>query len=169
MEIVVAIFSSFVASSFFLFFLRNLRPSIDISKVIAVEEKQDCTVYQVKIINRSPRNVVDLRAELLLVKSVNVPGGSVLRTEVIPLKKDKAFILSAFNANDKDAQYALRFTTTEDMEKLWSDEDTQHVVFRIYCHDETSGFGKVFSQEYRIKRNALKSGQFHFGNDLAVS
>jgi len=164
-EIIVGVLSGFIASGIFLLFLRSLRPNIHISPEIAVNNNK----YTIKIINKSQRNAVDIRVELLLVQSKNVPGGSIISTNTIQLNKDKAFILAGYDSNDTDAKYARRFNTDEDLHGMWNNKDIQYLIFRIYCHDEVSGFGKVFSSEYRTKRNSLISGQFHFGNDLSIS
>ena len=167
--VLTSVISSIVASSIFLLILRKLRPRIVISPEIAFSEEGGIKRYHIKILNKGMRNIVDIRAELSLVKMVNVPNGFVLKNSDISLNKDSAFILSSFNKKDTNAKYARRFHTLANIDELWSSDDSQFLIFRLYCHDEVSGFGKVFTKEYRTKRNSIKSGQFHFGNDLSIS
>ena len=114
-EVLVGIFTGFIASGIFLLFLRNLRPNIEISPQIAYTENNGIRRYTIKLINKNKRNIVDIRTELLLVRSKNVPGGAVLNTQNVALKKDKAFILSSYDKKDVDAKYARRFVTEEDL------------------------------------------------------
>ena len=167
--IAIGILSSLFASIIFLLFLRNLRPNIEIAPQIAYSDKDGSKNYVIKLINTGSRNIIDIRAELLLVKSTNVPGGAIFNTTKIKLNKDSAFVLDAYDKNDKEAKFARRFVTAENLDDLWLNEDIDFLIFRVYCHDETSGFGKVFTKEYRTKRNSLILGQYHFGNDLKIS
>jgi hypothetical protein len=167
--IAIGISSSLFASIIFLLFLRRLRPNIEIATQIAYYDKDGKKRYTIKLINTSNRNIVDIRAELLLVKSTNVPGGAIFNTTNIKLTKNSAFVLDAYDKNDKEAKFARRFVTEENLDDLWFNEDIDFLIFRIYCHDETSGFGKVFTKKYRTKRNSLILGQYHFGNDLKIS
>jgi len=168
-EIGIGILSGLIASTTFLLILRKLRPMINISPQISCSLEDGKKEYAIKIINKNKRNIVDLRVELLLVQSSNVPGGFILNTNSIALKTDHAFIVSKFDSADKDAEYARRFVCYENLDTLWQNEDIDYVIFRVYCHDEVSGFGKVFTQEYRTKRTCLIDGQFHFGDDLEIS
>ena len=87
-----------------------------------------------------------------MVRSKNVPGGAVLYTQSISLKKDKAFILSSYDKTDVDAKYARRFVSEEPIHSMWKDEDTQFLIFRIYCHDE----GVLISLDVLFKVNYPK-------------
>ncbi len=118
---------------------------------------------------KGKRNIVDIKAELLLVKSKNVPGGAIFSTTKIPLEKKRVFILSRYDKKNTNADFAGRFVTEEALHKLWSDDESQFLIFRVYSHDEISGFGKIFIKEYRIKRNSLIQGQYNFGDDLEIS
>jgi hypothetical protein len=120
-----------------------------------------------KIINNGKRNIVNIRSELLLVSAQNVNGGAILTTEV--LKEDSAFILARYDKKDKDAKYARRFTFRKNLHEIWKHEENQFLIFRIYCHDEISGFGKVFEQEFHLKNSNLVKGVFDYGSNMDIS
>ena len=165
-EIIIGVSSSIFASTLFLFFLRSLRPNIIIVPKIAYVNNEN-PKYVFKLLNKGRRNIVDIRGELLLVSIRNVHGGAILKTTV--LKKFSAFILAKYDKKDKDAKYARRFTFNKNLDKIWENEENQFLIFRIYCHDEISGFGKVFTQEFRLKRSALVQGVFNYGDDVEIS
>jgi len=166
-EIAIGVISSLVASGLFLLFLRNLRPKIQIAKKIAKAETDEGLVYVFKFINRGRRNIVDIRAQLMLVTHEHVVGGAILKTK--ELKSYSALILNKYDKNDNDAHYARRFTFKEKLDEIWTDDNSQYLMFRVFCHDEVSGFGKVFSQEFRLKRASIVNGVFNYGEDLNVS
>ena len=166
-EILLGVASSVVASTIFLIFLRNMRPNLVIAREIAFMENGNESKYIFKVINKGRRNIVDIRGELLLVKTNNVHGGAILDTKA--LKEYEAFIISKYDKHDDDAKYARRFKFSNDLNAIWEDDKVQFLIFRIYCHDETSGFGKVFTQEYRVKRSSIIQGEFNFGDSLKIS
>lgn len=166
-EILLGITSSIVASTIFLIFLKNMRPNLVIAPEIAFMKNGNKSKYIFKVINKGRRNIVDIRGELLLVKTSNVHGGAILNT--ISLDEYEAFIIEKYDKHDDDAKYARRFRFSSDLNAIWEDDKVQFLIFRIYCHDETSGFGKVFTQEYRIKRSSIVQGEFNFGNSLKIS
>jgi hypothetical protein len=168
LEITISILSSFIAASMFVLFLSKLRPSLKISEKIAFLNKED-TDYEIKVINNGLRNVINIKVEIDLMESRIVPDGTILNSKPIKIKKSERMTLSKFSKKDKEATYAYRIVILDDLNLLWNNESTQFIRIRIFSQDEMSNFGKVFTQDFRTKRNSLQEGQFRFGNSLEIS
>jgi hypothetical protein len=162
------VFSSFAASGLFLGCLSRLRPNVEISKQIAVDEVDGRRHYHVKVVNRTRASLVHVRAEMHFIRQKGVPGGSIVRVHRIPLLRDDAFEIGAFDKNDIDYEFAYRFQEVEeDLMDEWNDE-LRAIRFRIMASHSISGFTRVFAQEYRNKRTDLVHGDFEAGSSMAV-
>lgn len=168
-QMALGVLASLIAATAFLLFLSKLRPKFKISKEIAVFPKGKDNEYYIKILNKGPRDAINIKVEVDLMTSKNVPEGAILTHSPIALKKDDRMVLSKYNKKDKEATFAYRITIVSDLDKLWSDEANQFVRIKIFAQDEMSNFGRVFVQEYRTKRYSIKKGEFHFGDTLEIS
>lgn len=171
-SIVVGVFGSLVASFTFLFFLTRLKPNLKISKSIAVrrDSENNPVSFAIKVMNDGSRNAIELRAELFSIRLKNIPGEHPLRvTHKIALKRSEKFIINKYSKDNTETEYAFRFTTSENLDALWKDEDIEFLMFVIYARDELSNFGKVFKQEFKTKRNTFKDGEFHSGKSFEIS
>ncbi len=160
--IIVGVLSSLLASLIFLFFLRLMRPKIVISDKIAKTGDR----FVIKVVNKSRRDAVDIKVEFLLMTPVSVPNGIILRRRPILLKRDYLMVLPRYDKRDKDASYAFRFTTQENLLEIWNKEH-QYLLFRLMAKDELSGFGKVFNQKFYTKKDIME-GSFEFGESLEI-
>jgi hypothetical protein len=167
-NIVVGVFSGVLSSALFFFLLRRLRPQIDISPAIAKSIQGGYTYYDFKIINRSARSAINIQAHLVLATQTNVQGGPIYKTLGIEFTKDNFFELGAFAESDQNAYYALRFTTVQDIDGMWT-SDISHLRLRIMATDAESGFSRAFMHDFRVKRITVKNGQHEFGQSLAVT
>ena len=168
-SIIIGILSSLTASFVFLFCISRLRPKIIISGHIAKgRDLHGETVYRVKIINKSKRTIINVKANLHLMTPKIVPGGLIVNAKMIQLKRDDPMQIAGFDQKDKEASYAFRFQTYEDIDKLWDNDATSYLRFRIFAMDSLSGLGKVFRQDYHTKRNSIVDGEFEFGNSVQV-
>jgi hypothetical protein len=138
--IAVGSIASLLASFLFLFFMLHLRPKIEVSPFIAKEKQNGRLIYGFKIVNRGSRPIMNLRAELVLVKSTNVEGGPMYWLQPIPLNKDEIFFVSEYSRRDQNADYAIRLSTNEDIDALWA-SDSDRLELNIYATDSLSGFG----------------------------
>ncbi|NOX37708.1 MAG: hypothetical protein GXO78_09245 [Calditrichaeota bacterium] len=165
--ILIGIFSSLIASFTFIFFLARLRPRIEISSKIAkrIGENQN-PEYRIKIINRTPRSIINIKAQLHLMAPVSTPGGIIMTSKEIKLKRDEIMEISRFNKKDPLAGYAFRFVTFENIDEIWQDDTHFFLRFRIHATDSFSGFSRVFVKDYHKKRSSIKEGEFEFGNSL---
>lgn len=166
--IVTGVFSSFVASLFFLLVLSKLRPEIAISEKIAATAIDGQIVYQIKIKNCSTkRSIVGIRAELHLISSRAAPRGRLSEAEEISLTRKDPIIIEPYNNKDHEAMYAARFKTYEDLARLW-DDSTHYLRFVIYGSDSLSGLGKTFEQKYTLKRTDIIEGDFCVGDSSEI-
>lgn len=169
LSIVIGILSSLIASIVFLFFISRLRPKIIISKTIAKgQSSEGKTIYRIKIINKTRRSIINIKAQLHLMTPSVVPGGIILKSKEILLKRSDPMEISRFDHKDIEGRYAFHFVTYEDLEALWLDDVHSYLRFRIFAMDSLSGFGKVFTQDYHTKRNSLICGDFEFGYSLKI-
>jgi hypothetical protein len=166
--IIIGVLSSIVASLIFLLFLSSVKPKIIISEQIAKSKSSKGElVYKIKVINKTRRPIMDIRASLHIVTLTVIPGGSLRETKEILLKRSEIMGLEKFDKKDKEGNYAFNFLTYEDIENIWDDTHS-YLRFRIYAIDSLSRFGKVFIKDYYTKRNVIKGGEFEAGESLKV-
>ena len=140
-----------VLSGFLVFvLLARLKPRIEISEKI--EHPVDSR-YVIEIINRTKAPVVDLKAELQLVRSGSERQVAIERTQSIALLKHEIFELAKFDANDPRVDYAYRFVTNEDLGQRWHEG---HILrFRVHAIHSWSNFGKTFTRDYHHKNSDI--------------
>ena len=160
--IIVGVISGLLASLIFYTFLRALKPNIVISDKIAKSGDR----FLIKIVNKANRDAIDIRAELLLMTPITVPGGIVWKRERLSLRPEYLMILPKYDKKDKDAKYAFRFSTEENLFEICN-KPQQYLSFKIIAKDEVSGFGKVFIQKYYTEKDILE-GSFEFGESLEI-
>jgi hypothetical protein len=166
---ITGVLSSVIASALFLFILLRFRPKLLISPYISMSHEGDgSNVYMIKVINRTPRKVINLKAQLLLQEHRNVPGGFVYDQTIIPLAWDSEFLLERYRRNDREARYAFRLACEYDLDRLWNDQGGDCLLFRVSAQDSITGFTSVFSTRYHTKRDAIKRGSHKFGDSLDV-
>ena len=170
LSVVLGILGSVIASCIFLMVLREFRPNIEIGDNISKWKDIDGnTIYNLKILNKGKRKAINLKFELLLVTKKSVPKGEMSTTKSINLKKPSAFILREYEKDSTEAHYARRIGSLDNIEELWSDDQRQYIIFRVYAHDEVSGLAKLFEKEFRTRRDSIKEGEFHFGDSFEIS
>ena len=168
-SVIIGVISSLTASAAFLFVLFRFRPNIEISPYIAVGTALDGNPhYRLKIINRAPRKIVNVRVRLLVCNRASVPGGFITNNQAVRLKTSEVFHIGKYSKKDKSAEYAYRFVCYEDLESLWVEGRGNHMKFRIIATDSLTGFSKVFYRRFHIKRTTLIPGSHEFGDSLEV-
>ncbi len=168
--ILLALLTSFASTLLFSLMMSRITQRIEISKLISNEIDEDGNNFQaIKLINRGPRDAVDVKFELQIVKDVIVPDGVLSTSREVSLKYKGLFVLDNFKKDTKNATFAFRMRIVEDLKKNWHDEENEYLRFRVYAKDEMSGFGKLFEEYYRVKRVSIKDGTFHFGNSFEIS
>ena len=158
-----------VAALVFLFFISRLRPTIIISERIAKgQSSAGKTCFRIKIINKTQRPIIYIKAQLHLISPSVVPQGVILKSKNIQLRRSNPMEISGFDRKDKEAKYAFRFLTYENLDVIWENDTRSYLRFQIFAVDSLSGFGKVFTQDYHMKRNILTDGDFEFGDSLDI-
>lgn len=165
-SLMIGVAGSLVASAVFLFALFLLRPKIVFSPHIADQSKPNDVVYGFKIINKSRFPVTHLEFQLTLITPKAVPNGVVLRNRLIELNKDKIFEVGGFSKRDKDAHYALRVGTAENLSSICT-SDGQYLYFTVTAQHSLSGFSRVFTKYY-FPQSDIKRGHHEFGLGLDV-
>jgi len=114
------------------------------------------------------RSITNVRAELHLITPKNVPGGRIVSSKKIELKRCDPIQIGRFNPKDKEADYAHRFQTYKNLDKIWAKDGNTYLRFRIFGTDSLSNLGKIFRQDYHMKRSTIKNGEFEFGNSMEI-
>jgi len=86
----------------------------------------------------------------------------------IVLKSSELFEISGYDLFNENATYAFRFSTNEDIESIW-DDTRSYLRFRLIATDSFSNFSKVFNQYYYNKRNAIRNGEFKYGDSFDIN
>ena len=170
LAIIIGVLSSFVASFIFLLFLARIRPNIIISDKIAknIDSITGNVTYIIKLINKTHRPIINVKVQLKLISLTAMPGGIIEKNKRIPLRISEIMEISKFDLKDKNAEYAYRLTTAENIEELWEDDAHSFLRFKISATDSLSGLGKVFYKDYYVKKNSIEEGGFEFGNSFNI-
>ncbi len=165
-SILIGVASSGAASLIFLLALYRLRPRLAFSPFIANQSRPGEPMFGFKILNRSRFPVTNIRLQLTRVVPKAVPDGVVLRNTLLPLKKDHIFEVGGFARHDKEANYAFRVGTTEDLCTL-CDKEGHYLILAVVAQHSLSGFSKVFYKYYHPQSD-IKAGCHQFGLGLDV-
>ena len=165
-DIPLSVVTGFAGSLFVVLFLYRLRPRIEFSPQISetVLDKHPC--YGFKMINRSPYPVLDVRVVLELITPKSVPGGQIYSAKDVPLINGNFFVVNKFDPSDRDANFAFRVRTTEEIRQNWTGEG-QYLRLSVVGRHALSGFYGVFQQRYYTKGD-IKPGSHQFGLGLDV-
>ena len=162
--------ASVLASAAFFFMLYKLRPSIDISPEIARTRMPEGDIaFRIKIINRSRFPALDLQIAVYRMKPRGVTGGQVSSSKQLNTRHSFVPVLGKYKKKDPKADYALRFRIVDDVDREWTSDDAEYLQLRIAARHGFSGAFGTFHKEYYTKKNAIKDGQFAFGDNFAIS
>jgi hypothetical protein len=169
-KIVLATFVGTISSGIFLYILSRFRPNIEIAPVIAkgCDTNNEKTLYRIKVINRTKSPIVDVKAQLHILKNHQTATGSIYKSSPIKLKRSHQMVIDGYDKSDSDANYAYRFVTYSDLEINWVDDNVQFLRFRIFARHSISGFGKLVYKDFRLKRNSIKGGEFSKGDSFEI-
>jgi len=170
LAISIGVLSSLIASLVFLLFLTKIRPDVIISDKISksIDSATGELSYKIKIINKTSRSIINIRPQLLLISLIAMPGGMIEHTKIISVKYNHIMEISKFDLQDKNAEYAWRLITTENIDDLWEDDAHSFLRLKIFATDSFSGFGKIFHRDYHIKKSCIEEGNFEFGNSIKI-
>jgi hypothetical protein len=166
--LILGVAASGAASIIFWLALFRIRPNIAISDKIAKGKTDDNqTAYRIKLVNLSRRAAVDLHVSIFRDTLRNVPDGEVHRLKPLAIRSTPGHMLHSYRKKDPDSRYALRLRIEDDLDAVWTDDDVESLVVRIYARDSMSGAYRHFEHVYR-KKSVIKIGSFHKGKSFDV-
>jgi len=168
---VLAILIGVVSNGMFLYIMSRFKPKIEISSTIAhgADTVSGKSIYRIKVINRTKSPIVDIRAQLHIFKMHQTATGEIYKSKAVGLQRADPIVFDKYDKCDKDANYAYRFVTYDNLETLWGNDNVQFLRFRIYARHSVSGFGTFASKDYRLKRNSIKEGEFSKGDTFEIA
>lgn len=163
--VALGLLSSIVASTLFLLGLTRMRPKISISPKIVRQVRDGSIAYGIKVINRTRFDLIDVRARFEVLEVIPDVQGPLYRRTDLKLRFSEILILQKYRRNDKDADYAFRFTTVGDL------RDSVRVKkpilrFTIIAKHSLSGFSSAYVQRYRI--SDIEDGYFETGDSMKI-
>ena len=169
-KILLAVFIGIIASAIFYYFLLRLKQKVKISSHIAkgISTLDNSVIYRIKILNYTKVPIIEIKAQLHIFKNYQTKTGEIWKSQAIKLKRDDPFAISKFDKKDKDAKYAYRFLTYEDIDNMWTDDTKEYLKFRLSCKHSVSGFTGFFEQDFRLKRESIKMGDFSKGDIFEI-
>lgn len=165
--VVTGIIAGVVSSATFHVILKRTVPKIKISDKIEKRIVNGQAKYHIKIVNLRRRFVVNVAPYLDLAHSENGPDGTILRLKKLDIHSEDVPYIDPYKRQDTECKYAVRVELTEQLESIWTDDQTQFLQVQIYCADEFSGSGKLFSQKY-FSHNCIVEGKFKTGKSLDI-
>ena len=168
--IVIGIAASFIASIVFAYYLRNMKPKIEISENIAFGTMTNNTpIYRVKVVNKSKRDAIELRANLLWVRPDSIRGGYMNEFHDVILERNEIFILKGITNHAMNfTEYDFSFKTKENLHDKLSSYRNSYIIFQINVKDSHSGFSKVFTKRYDDSKT-IKNGVFEIGESFKIN
>ncbi|ADN78317.1 hypothetical protein [Geobacter sulfurreducens] len=169
-KVVLATLVGLITSGIFLYILSRFRPTIDISPEIAcgADTTDGRAIYRIKVINRTKAPIVDIKAQLHIFKNHQTATGEIWKSKPIALRRSDPIVIDKYDRSDRDANYAYRFVTYDDLEAIWHNDNVQFIRFRIYARHSISGFGVFAYKDYRLKRHSIKAGEFSKGDTFEI-
>jgi hypothetical protein len=168
-KVVLALLIGISTNAIFLLLLSVIRPKVAISRKIAKgKSRTGRDIYRIKIINKTQHPIVDIKAQLHLLTNYQTHNGDIFKAKQLKLVQSEPLTISGFNKRDRDADYAYRFVTYEDLGEVWSDDTAGFLRLRIFSRHSITGFGSVVQQDFRVKRVSIMEGDFAKGNSFAI-
>lgn len=162
----VGLVSGLMASALVFLMAQRTRPRIEIAPQIA---KDSADIYRMKLVNQARRAALDVRLDLQLRTTSSQPGGAYQpHSHPRVFKEPFHFDLPGFRKKDASARYARVYELNQNLESLWTDDTNQYLELQVFAVDSFSGFGRVFSREFRDKRSCIKIGMFEHGKSVEI-
>lgn len=164
----IGVIASVTGAAIYLALLQLLGPQVKISDNISVDDTREQRRYTIKVINRRYRSLIDINPQLYIVYISAAPGvGAILKTvRNISLKTPHISQIPGYRWGKKNADYAIRFSTQDDLDALWTGDQT-YLRFMIMVSDNYSGIRRVFVKEFHGKQ-LMKPGVFETGKSMDV-
>ena len=166
-DIFLSISTGFIGSLLVVLFLYSLRPRIEISHEVSERISESGPSYGFKMINKTPYSIFDVQIIVELITPKSVPGGQIISTDKLQLTNGKFFVVQKFDKADKEARYAFRVRTSDNIRALWV-ADSQYLRISVVGRHALSGFYGVFQQSFFTKAD-IKVGSHQYGLGMHVN
>jgi hypothetical protein len=171
-DILFGVICGITASIIIVYFLRCIKPKILISEKIAKGKSSNGEIeYKIKILNMRSRSIIDVIAELYIIKPLKVPLGLIPEHSQVKLKIEKLMEIAGKNKKVRRELYEganFIFLTYENIETILSDESDTYLLIRIGTTDSFSGVRKVFTKEF-FHKNDIIIGEFEKGQSVKIN
>ena len=169
-KIVLGIIVGVISNFCFLTVLWRLKPRIEISPTIAKGKStvNGQTIYRFKVVNKTRNDLVDIRAELHLMKKYQVCRDSIVKSKRLSLKQGNPIVIEKFRRWHSSTEYAFRFLSYEDIEKEWADFNADSLRLRIFARNAFWGVSAIVSQRYDNLEHLIKEGDFAKGYTFEI-
>lgn len=165
-DIFLSVSTGFIGSLLVVLFLYSLRPRVEISHEVSEQLGEAAASFGFKMVNKTPYPIFDVEIILELITPKSVPGGQILSTRKLELTNGRFFIVQKFDKADKEAKFAFRVKTMEDIRRLWT-KDSQYLRISVVSRHALSGFYGVFQHSY-FTRGDIKAGSHQYGLEMHV-
>ncbi len=165
--ILVGVVSGVISAAVFHVIMKYTVPSISISDEIEERQGKNGKEYRIKIVNNRKRYVNNVKIYADLVHYENGPNGTVVRIGEVKVHNEDIPYIDPYDEKDVYCKYAVRCRFADDVLDMWKGDKQKHLQVRVFCTDEFSGAGKVFSKEYR-QSSCVVSGSFKTGTSMEI-
>ena len=167
LSLIIGLFSGFVSSYLFLYlYIQKKKPKIEISEHICKKEVDGKMNYFFKYVNKTGKELFDIRVELKIYKPFGDTKGQNLKAVDIELADDYFQYMQEEKKEDRFNLHAMRVRTEADLDKEMEDPSS-FLGLTISARHSLSGLPKVFSQEFHSK-DLITMKHFQSGNSLDV-
>lgn len=158
------ILAALVASLVWFLIFRLLRPNIKIAPRGIWHP--DTGYIQIKILNSTSRDVIDVRFQLdVLRPKVGPKGITLVRSRVVVDSQPPVIIARKHRGND-DAN-AYRIAASLDLSQVFTAENNSFVRLRVFCRDAVSGVGRVTEGKFHSEGD-FPEGEYEKGQTFAI-
>lgn len=165
--IIAGIISGILASIIAHLIVYLSKPRIEISENIAKQNGDNGPEYRIKIVNKSKAYAKDLSIQVNLIHYGTAINGTILSAEPLKLARNDIAFIEPYNKNDLESKYAIRIRILSDLKSRWQDDTIDYIEAKVFCTNEFTGAGKVFSQKYS-KKLLIKEGVFAAGKSTDI-
>lgn len=167
--LISGLFSGVLSSIIAQLILKTQKPRLNISDSIAKKAAEEGYEYRIKVVNRTHHYVKNMIIYAQLITNINSVDGTLLKVQPISLVHKDITFIEPYNKSDDSALYAIRLRLTDNLEKLWNEDDHTYLELKIYCENESNGSGKVFKKVYNKKSIAIIEGEFKTKRSMEIA
>ncbi len=144
-SLTTGVVTGIIASIIFYCMLKHIKPKLSISPYMClIPQPQDSSIYQVKFVNQSKKNITDLD---YVLQHMTIGKDGVHTTKEIQPYKEKLKFISKYDKNDKDANYAVRISY--EIPEEYIPTNNTKLLFTIIAKDPDSGSTTCIIQEFK--------------------